>query len=104
MKKVYTILLILFSPLTVSAHYDGGDFYGHHMNMGGFGFFGGGIFMLLFWILVIIGIIYLVKFMADSNKSKEKESGGTVEILKQRYAKGDISKEEFEKMKKDLLQ
>ena len=99
MKKTLTLFSLF--PSIALAH-DGNDFYGHHMNMGGFGFFGGGIFMLLFWFLVIFGIVYLVKYTVDSGKREEKGRDRAVEILKERYAKGEITKEEFEQKKKEL--
>jgi putative membrane protein len=65
----------------------------------GFGF--GWIFMAIFWILLILGIFYLVKTIAGGAKKTETESA--LDILKKRYAKGEISNEEFEKIKDDIL-
>ena len=45
-------------------------------------------------ILIIAGIIVLLKSM--------KKGTSNIEILKERYAKGEITKEEFDKMKEDL--
>lgn len=62
----------------------------------------GGIFMLLFWGLVIVGIVYIVQAtVKKSGKSGQEET--PLDILKRRYAKGEISKEEFEKTKDDLM-
>jgi putative membrane protein len=88
-----------------------GNYFGH---MGGFGFMPGfGIFglffMLIFWALVIWAAVALVRgasghgcghwFGHDEPKEKKDNATG---ILKERYAKGEIGKDEFEKMKKDL--
>jgi putative membrane protein len=70
--------------------------YGH---MGGWGFGFGWIFPVLFWVLIIILIISLIHKHSDSGKESEPQS---LEILKQRYAKGEITKKEFEEMKKDV--
>jgi putative membrane protein len=65
----------------------------------GFGLFGW-LSMLLFWGLLILGIIALVRYLMGSSKGKEES---TLEILKKRYARGEIGKKEFEEKKKDLL-
>ncbi len=64
--------------------------------------FGGGwIMMLAWWVLIILGIIALVKWLAGQ-KSQPKTEDSALEILKRRYASGKISKQEFEEKKKDL--
>jgi len=72
----------------------------HWMNGWGGGF--GGIFMILFWVLIIVGIIYLVKIVVGGTNTGEKKEDA-LEILKKRYARGEISREEFEEKKKDLI-
>lgn len=79
--------------------------YGNGM-MNGWGVMGpmGWIFMLLFWIFAIFGLVCAVRFLVG----RGNPGGGhgapetPLEILKRRYAKGEISKEEFQGAKKDL--
>lgn len=76
-----------------------------------------GIFMMVFWFIIIFGFIYFVIWMVRGNGSAsccgEHDHGGfkhqdyeekscALTILKERYAKGEIDKKEFEEKKKDL--
>lgn len=70
---------------------------------GGGGFFGlGWFFMILIWALIIVGIVFLVRWLIKET-SDTKKTGSVLEILKERYAKGEISKDEFEQKKKELM-
>lgn len=72
------------------------------MNGTGGMFFGGG-FMWIFWILIIVFIIYAIKAgMGNSTDDSSKES--PLEILKKRYARGEINEEEYERRRKELEQ
>lgn len=61
-------------------------------------------FIILLFGLGFAGIIYLIVHIVG-NKGKSESSAGknnALEIAKERYAKGEISKEEFEQIKKDV--
>jgi len=69
---------------------------------GGGMFFGGGL-MWLFWIALIVIIVVIVKSLTASNKNTDDfKNDSPLTILKQRYARGEINEEEFERKRKQL--
>jgi putative membrane protein len=70
-------------------------------NMGwgsGWGWFGV-THMLLWWVLLILGIAVLAKWLIGSRR----ESGDrALDVLKERYARGEIGKDEYEQKRRDL--
>jgi putative membrane protein len=72
------------------------DGYGYGMSSGMW------IFVLIFWILILVGLILLIKYLWEGAGAKRVEESA-LEVLKKRYARGEISKEEFEEKKKDLI-
>ncbi len=64
------------------------------------------IIMIVFWVAVIVGIILLIRWIILSMKSTSQhgiQEESALDILKKRYARGEIDREEFEQRKKDLL-
>lgn len=69
----------------------------------GYGMWGGGfVFMLFFWILIIILIVSLFRSFGNMRRGGHPMEKTPLEILQERYAKGEIDKKEYEEKKKDL--
>lgn len=68
-----------------------------HDGYGDWMFGGMWIFTLLFWALLIAGVMLLVKWLRKQNTNES-----ALEILKKRYARGEIDKETFDRMKKEV--
>ncbi len=60
----------------------------------------GGIWLILFWGGIIALIVWGVKKVTERSSRTGNQS--PLDIAKERYAKGEITKEEFERIKKDL--
>lgn len=76
------------------------DGYGHMMGWGGgFGFFGG-FMMLVFWGVIIALIVLAVRWLSEGAKSGPRSDA--LDVLRQRFAKGEIDEEEFARRKKAL--
>lgn len=62
------------------------------------------IIMMAFWIAVIVGIIFLIRWVILSTERRHgtKTEDSALEILRKRYVGGEINKEEFEEKKKDI--
>jgi putative membrane protein len=61
------------------------------------------ILMVLFWGLVVWGIMALVRGVSADNVGSSMQADSSLEILKRRYARGEITKEEYKEKKKDLI-
>jgi putative membrane protein len=83
--------------------------WGHGPGMMGYGYgmgWFGPILTIAFWIAVIVGIVLLIRWLIISTRATSHGTGAgesALEILKKRYARGEIDKQEFEEKKKDLM-
>lgn len=99
--KRHMIFTISIFPISFAAPAlaDSGNGFGHMMWGGGYGMWGG-LMMLVFWGLVI-GLIVLAirgfagRFGAGSQKN-------ATDILRERFARGEIDEEEYERRKARL--
>lgn len=73
--------------------------------MGGYGIAGFGMsFGFLFMLLFAAVVIWLIVTLVNAVQPKKGDDSEPLEILKKRYAKGEISKKQYEEMKKELKQ
>jgi putative membrane protein len=105
MKTYLEIFLLTISGLLASCTgqgYYGGQGPGRWGHMMYYGYGHGGMFM---WIVFLIVIGLLIYFIVQGQKTKGQtptRNESPVDILKKRYAKGEVTKEEYERIKKDL--
>ncbi len=83
--------------------FSGGQAFSRFGVMGNFGWFGM-LVCLIIIVLVIVGIVWLIKTLVNrSNKNVVSQtSNRNIEILNERYAKGEITKEEYDTIRKSL--
>ena len=102
----FSMSFLALSSRMAFAHggYGGGWGMGGPGMMGGWGMgWWGFIPMLLFWGLIIAGVVFLIKVLAQGRAktgSGFSETSNALEVLKERYARGEITKEEYRQMKK----
>lgn len=108
MTRVWSVLVAVIAwwwPSVSSAQertYEWGS--GMHPMWGIWGMWGVGmmLMMLVFWVVVIVGIILLIRWLTSQGR-EPRLADVALDILRQRYARGDISKEEFDAKKRDLM-
>jgi len=101
------VAILIIVPL-IFGLFGGWQGYGYGMMgpgmMGGFGgFWFMPIIMIVFWGLVIWGIVALVRGVSAGSTGPSAQTDSALEILKRRYARGEITKQEYEERKKDLV-
>ena len=115
-KTLWATFYALMLPSTVFFPWNyalaqSGRYGGWNMGPGMMGEWGMGwvgmIFMMVFWVLVIVGLVFLIKWLIQTTTSRKngRHTGSrAIEIIKERYARGEIDKAEFESKKKDILE
>jgi putative membrane protein len=81
-----------------------GGFYEWHWEMHPIWWWGWGMgmmaMMVLFWVIFLVGLVAAIRWLLS--KRTEAKTDPALQILRERYARGEINKEEFEIRKKDL--
>ena len=68
------------------------------------------IFLVILFLVIVVGVGFWVyrqsgsSFRRESPSISKESSGDALDILRRRYASGEISREEYEQMRKDLNQ
>ncbi len=58
--------------------------------------------MWLFWVLLVVAILWGIRSSWGQSENRKSNSADALSILKERYARGEIDREEFEQKKQDL--
>jgi putative membrane protein len=106
MKKIYLFIVLTIVPLLTMCSGPYGPMMGGWDRDGNygclFGFEYGGMFMgILFLIVLAVAIYFIVQNIRSKNVTGQATES-PIDILKKRYAKGEITKEDFDRMKSDL--
>lgn len=107
-----TLRRLVFAPTAFSATLIGstafadpgsGDYYGHHGMMGWGGWFFGPLMMLVFFGLLVVAVVIVARLLGmDSSRPEKQQEDRAHTILRERFARGDITAEEYEASKKIL--
>ena len=74
---------------------------GEYGDMGWFGPGFGGVFMILWWVLIIAGIVALARWLMSLSRGDAPRKSA-LDVLDERYAQGEINRDEYEQRKRDL--
>lgn len=72
-------------------------YWGYYRWSMGFGL----IMMIAFWVLVIVCLVLFIKFLFKSGRHVDSQDSA-LDILRKRYARGEIDGEEFQRIKDDI--
>lgn len=102
---VVVAVLIVILPMLMWGLW--GAWGGHMQGMGGMMGYGYGwgfmsLIPFVFLVLLVVGAYYLLKEFTSTERATPSQGEKALEILKERYARGEISREEYMKMKEEL--
>ncbi len=101
--KLFYLIIILMANVPVFAH---NHHHGGWWNRGMWPFhnygYGGFIMWIILLIIVALGIYFFIQYSKSRGLPGQRQDETALDILKKRYASGEIDKDEFDRMKKEL--
>lgn len=98
-----SLLALIAAPPGVWAQQSRSDYYGPHMMWESGWMFFGPLMMIAFIALIVVVVILLVRWLGDHRSGARTPSESrALEILKERFARGEIDKEEYEERRRML--
>lgn len=95
-KAIFSAIMLLGSSAAAQSYND------HHSGWGMHDYYSPGSFLMSLLLIVLVGVVlYFVIRQTNVGRSVSKEDT-PLDILKKRYARGEISKDEYDRMKNDL--
>lgn len=97
--------LATFAPISSGWAQQGGSYYGPHMWGGGWWMFFGPLMMIFFVAVIVAAVVLLVRWLGGFGQGIAHHPSlgkAPLDILKERFARGEIDKEEFEERRRVL--
>src|SRR5262249_41529378 len=106
--RISSLAVLLLGTWAYAAAANGQDWgpWGMHMMWGSWGI-GMMLMMFLFWAAIIVAIVFFIRWLITAGDQRQQvvsrhDTESALDILKKRYARGEISKAEFQDMRQDL--
>ena len=96
---IFTLLAAMASPVLLFAYWPGRGRYGCYQ---GIPFFSGGTFMFISTIVITGLVIFFAVYFIKNKDNFVSKNETSLDILKNRYARGEITVDEFKKMRTEL--
>ncbi|RSK32310.1 SHOCT domain-containing protein [Rhodovulum iodosum] len=95
--------LVLAAPSAAIAAPGDGRYFDHYGAMGWGGWFAGPVMMVIFFALLVGAVVLVVRLLgADASRSGPQSEDRAHMFLRERFAKGEISEDEYEASRKVL--
>ena len=97
------VLTLIVEPTLVSAQQASSDYHGPHMMWESGWMFFGPLMMVMFIAVIVVVVVLLLRWLSDHRPgARTAAESKAIDILKERYARGEIDKEEYEERRQTL--